>query len=124
MKFSTVALLSLTIGTATAGWTRTKNNESRVLKGKKKKEKKGKAKKAPKGAFNRVSVQPICEAIDETCNDDTETVAEIVYAAPDGMSVYFSDSESEAVGAIDISDPSSPEIIGTTVSFRLISNGL
>jgi hypothetical protein len=77
-----------------------------------------KAPKAPKGSkaskgskgmnFNRIATFPVCSQIEASCNDDTETGAEIVTATEDGMTLIYSDSLSGAIGFIDISDPSNP----------------
>lgn len=73
---------------------------------------KKKLKKSEKTYFNRVSVFPICAQIDAACNTDEETVAEIVVATADGMTLVYSDSEQEQVGFVDISDPSDPQPAG------------
>ena len=60
-------------------------------------------KKGSKGMnFNRVATFPICTQIDGTCNTDTETVAEIVVAANNGMTLVYTDSEQENIGFVDI----------------------
>ncbi len=63
--------------------------------------------------FNRIASFPVCSQIDATCNDDTETASEIVAASTDGMTLIYSDSPLEAVGFVDITDPSNPAGIGT-----------
>jgi hypothetical protein len=64
-------------------------------------------------SFNRVASFLVCSQIDPTCNDDTETVAEIVSASKDGHTLIYTDSETEQVGFVDISDPDTPVGIGT-----------
>lgn len=72
-----------------------------------------KSSKSSKGMnFNRVATFPICSQIDATCNDDTETVAEIVSATDDGMTLVYTDSPRGVIGFIDISEPSSPSPMG------------
>ena len=41
--------------------------------------------------FNRVSAFLVCTALDGTCNTDSETVAEIITATDDGMTVLYTD---------------------------------
>jgi hypothetical protein len=70
-------------------------------------------KKGSKGMnFNRIATFPICTQIDGTCNTDTETVAEIVVAANNGMTLVYTDSEQENIGFVDISDPTAPVAAG------------
>ena len=75
-----------------------------------------KAPKSCKGSkgmnFNRVATFPICTQIDGTCNTDTETVAEIVVAANNGMTLVYTDSQQENIGFVDISDPTAPVAAG------------
>ena len=75
-----------------------------------------KAPKSCKGSkgmnFNRVATFPICTQIDGTCNTDTETVAEIVVAANNGMTLVYTDSQQENIGFVDISDPTVPVAAG------------
>ncbi|MEM7435025.1 MAG: esterase-like activity of phytase family protein [Myxococcota bacterium] len=64
-------------------------------------------------SFNRVSSFLICSQIDPTCNDDTETAAEIVTATEDGNTLIYTDSPLEVVGFVDITDPAAPAGLGT-----------
>mmetsp|Transcript_32881 Transcript_32881/g.49613 ORF Transcript_32881/g.49613 Transcript_32881/m.49613 type:complete len:796 (+) Transcript_32881:40-2427(+) len=64
-------------------------------------------------AFNRVATFPICSQLEADCDVDTETVAEIVAASKDGMTLIYSDSEMEVVGFVDIEDPTAPLPVGT-----------
>lgn len=73
--------------------------------------KKGKGKKEG-SYFNRISVFPICTQIDPTCNTDDETVAEIVVASEDGMTLVYTDSEMEQLGFVGIEDPANPVPMG------------
>ncbi|ARU54965.1 alkaline phosphatase-like protein [Oleiphilus messinensis] len=63
--------------------------------------------------FNRVSTFPICQQIDSNCNTDETTVAEIVAASSDGMTLIYTDSQLENLGFVDISDPANPKPMGT-----------
>lgn len=63
--------------------------------------------------FNRIASFLVCSQIDAACNTDEETSAEIVAASEDGMTLIYSDSPGEAVGFVDITDPSSPQAAGT-----------
>ena len=119
MKLSIVALLFVALAeAASAKWSRghqESNGSLRGLKGKK--DKKGKkAKKGKGGVFNRIAVMPICEGLEDGCEDSTETVAEIVAASDDGMMLVYSDSQLEVLGAVNIEDPENPEHIGVVVS--------
>lgn len=75
--------------------------------------KKPKASKASKKySFNRISTFQACLNLDANCNTDTETVAEIVTASKDGMTLVYTDSETGSIGFIDIQDPASPSPLG------------
>jgi len=63
--------------------------------------------------FVRVSSFLICSFINPTCNDGNITVAEIVDASDDGLTLVYTDSEQGQVGFVDIENPSSPVGIGT-----------
>lgn len=63
--------------------------------------------------FQRISSFLVCSQIDDTCDDDTETVAEIVAVTDDGMTLVYSDAETRQVGLVDISDPMNPKAGGT-----------
>lgn len=63
--------------------------------------------------FNRVATFNICTQIDPTCNTDTEAVAEIVDASPDGNTLLYTDGVAGNIGLVDISDPSNPVGLGT-----------
>jgi len=90
-----------------------KKGGKRGLKGKKgEKGKKGKGKKGG-SAWNRVSFFPACTQIDATCDTDVVTVAEIVAASKDGMTLIYTDSPRGVAGFIDIMDPSMPAPLGT-----------
>lgn len=65
--------------------------------------------------FNRIATFPVCSQIDATCNDDTETAAEIVAASADGTVLIYSDSPNEQIGFVNINDPSNPMPAGTLV---------
>jgi hypothetical protein len=62
--------------------------------------------------FNRISTFYVCSQIEPSCNTDDATVAEIIYATTDGMKLLYTNSEQEAIGFIDISDPSNPTGLG------------
>lgn len=59
-------------------------------------------------SFDRVATFPVFENTDI----DTETVAEIVAASNDGMTLIYTDSENDNVGFVDITDPSIPTPLG------------
>lgn len=69
----------------------------------------GLRKKPKKQFFRRISNFFICNQVGSSCNDDDlETVAEIVAATDDGMTLVYTDSEQEQLGFVDITDPSAP----------------
>lgn len=58
--------------------------------------------------FNRIATFPVCSQIDENCNDDIETAAEIVAVTSDGMTLVYTDSPLSSIGFIDITNPEMP----------------
>ena len=50
----------------------------------------------------------ICTQIDPSCNTDDETVAEIVAASEDGLTLIYTDSPQDQLGFVDFSDPANP----------------
>ncbi|MCP4808290.1 MAG: alkaline phosphatase, partial [Proteobacteria bacterium] len=54
--------------------------------------------------FRRIATFPVFENSDVK----NETVAEIISVSADGMTLVYTDSELEAVGFVDISDPAAP----------------
>ena len=63
--------------------------------------------------FNRVATFPVCLQLDDSCDTDTETVAEIVAASKDGMTLIYTDSPQNALGFVDITNPTMPQAAGT-----------
>ena len=61
--------------------------------------------------FQRIATFPIFE----NSQIDTETVAEIVAATDDGMTLVYTDSELEVLGFVDITNPHAPVAAGTVV---------
>lgn len=59
-------------------------------------------------AFNRIASFPVPANLPDDAAQDTETSAEIIAATDDGMTLVYSDSPLEAIGLIDLADPSSP----------------
>jgi len=64
-------------------------------------------------SFNRIATFPVCKQIDNNCNTNTVTVAEIVSVSKDGNTLVYTDSEGEQIGFVDISYPSVPMPMGT-----------
>lgn len=62
--------------------------------------------------FERIATYPVFWNLPEGTDPATATVAEIVTASTDGMTLIHSDSPGEAIGFIDITDPASPVGIG------------
>ena len=48
--------------------------------------------------FNRIATYNVCQQIDDNCNTDTETVAEIVTITDDGNTAIYTDGPREAIG--------------------------
>ena len=48
--------------------------------------------------FNRIATYNVCQQIDDNCNTDTETVAEIVTITDDGNTAIYTDGAREAIG--------------------------
>ena len=59
-------------------------------------------------AFNRIATFPILANLPAERDAESETVAEIIAASEDGMTLIYTDSEQEALGFIDITSPASP----------------
>ena len=62
--------------------------------------------------FTRIASFPIFQNLPEGKDPTTETVAEIVTSAMDGNLLVYTDSELEAIGKVDISDPANPKAAG------------
>ncbi len=62
--------------------------------------------------FNRIATFQTCMQINATCNTDEETVAEIVAASTDGMTLVYTDSPKKQIGFVDIANPKMPKAIG------------
>ncbi|MCC6736873.1 MAG: esterase-like activity of phytase family protein [Bauldia sp.] len=58
--------------------------------------------------YERISTYPVFQNLDAGVNPATATVAEIVTATPDGMMLVHSDSPGNAIGFVDITDPTAP----------------
>jgi len=81
--------------------------------------------------FNRISTFSICEQIDADCNTDDATNAETIWyftSSSGGTCLVYTDSESENLGFVDISDPTSPKadgivsLQGEPTTVRVIDN--
>ena len=62
--------------------------------------------------FNRISTFVTCVQVDQTCDTDIVTNAEIVTATADGMTVIYTAGLDKAIGFVDITNPSEPEPAG------------
>lgn len=62
--------------------------------------------------FNRIASFPVPLNLPHDMDQATETSAEIIAATEDGMTLVYTDSPLEAVGMIDITDPSAPAAAG------------
>ena len=56
----------------------------------------------PAKNFNRISTFLVCSQLEPNCDVDTETVAETIDVAGDGMKLVYSDSELSAIGFVDV----------------------
>lgn len=62
--------------------------------------------------FARIATYPVFENLPEGADPATETVAEIVAATDDGMTLIYTDGAQEAIGFVDIADPAAPRGAG------------
>lgn len=60
--------------------------------------------------FNRVATFGVCTHIDQTCNNDTETAAEIVYVDKLGKTLVYTNSLNKELGIVDIQDLKIPSL--------------
>jgi phytase-like protein len=63
--------------------------------------------------FERVATMPVFLNLPDGVDPASETVAEIVAATPDGMTVVYTDSPGERLGFVDLTDPAAPAPGGT-----------
>ena len=62
--------------------------------------------------FERVATYPVFQNLADGTDPATETVAEIVTASEDGTVLIYTDGSNEALGMVDISDPTTPAGLG------------
>lgn len=62
--------------------------------------------------FQRIASFPVCSQIDPACDTDEPTAAEIAAVSADGMTLVYTDSPSESIGFVDITDPANPAAAG------------
>ena len=62
--------------------------------------------------FARIASFEVCTQVDAFCDTDDETSAEIVAANEDGTTLIYTDSPSENVGFVDITNPAAPVPMG------------
>jgi len=62
--------------------------------------------------FVRIATFFACQQFAADCDDDTETVAEIVAASEDGLTLVYTDSPGDQIGFVDITDPDNPAPAG------------
>ena len=60
--------------------------------------------------FERVATVPVFINLPDDTDPTTETVAEIIAATADGMTLAYTDSPGDAIGIFDISDPTDPAV--------------
>lgn len=64
--------------------------------------------------FNRVATFHVVDNLPAGADPETETVAEIVAATPDGMTLVYTDSPGKRIGFVDITDLKAPRAAGVT----------
>nr|MBA3519347.1 alkaline phosphatase [Hyphomicrobiales bacterium] len=62
--------------------------------------------------FNRIATFPVASNLPSDRDPATPTVAEIVAASEDGMTLVYTDSQLKALGVVDIADPKAPKPAG------------
>ena len=62
--------------------------------------------------FNRIATFHVVDNLPADADPGKQTVAEIIAATEDGMTLVYSDSPGERIGLIDISDPKAPKAAG------------
>ncbi|MEQ8695794.1 MAG: esterase-like activity of phytase family protein [Bauldia litoralis] len=68
---------------------------------------------ASAAVFNRIATFHVADNRPADSDPQAETVAEIIAATPDGMTLVHTDSPGERLGLIDITDPEAPKPAGT-----------
>ncbi|MGP9820878.1 esterase-like activity of phytase family protein [Salinarimonas sp. NSM] len=66
--------------------------------------------------FDRIASFPVPQNLPADADPLTETSSEIITATGDGMTLVYSDSPLGAVGLVDISDPESPQALGSVAT--------
>ena len=64
--------------------------------------------------FNRIATFHVVDNLPADADPEAGTVAEIVSATPDGMTLIYTDSPGERIGFVDIADPKNPKAAGIT----------
>jgi hypothetical protein len=62
--------------------------------------------------FNRIATFHVVDNLPADADPEAGTVAEIVAATPDGMTLIYTDSPGKRIGFVDITDPKSPKASG------------
>jgi hypothetical protein len=65
-------------------------------------------------SFDRISTFFICSQIEENCNADAETVAEIAAVSEDINTAVCSNSAQGEIGSVDMTDVANPKGLGST----------
>ena len=63
--------------------------------------------------FNRIATFHVVDNLPADADPATGTVAEIISATDDGMTLVYTDSPGERLGFIDLADPRAPRAAGT-----------
>jgi hypothetical protein len=62
--------------------------------------------------FNRVATFPVVNNLPKDADASKETISEIITASEDGNLLVYTDSEREALGMVDVTDPKNPKPAG------------
>lgn len=62
--------------------------------------------------FNRIAAFPVVNNLPKDADASKETISEIITASEDGNLLVYTDSEREALGMVDITDPKNPKPAG------------
>jgi hypothetical protein len=63
--------------------------------------------------FNRIATFNVVDNLPADADPEKETVAEIITATEDGMTLVYTDSPGKRIGIIDLADPKAPKAAGT-----------
>jgi hypothetical protein len=62
--------------------------------------------------FNRIATFHVVDNLPADADPEAGTVAEIITATPDGMTLIYTDSPGKRIGFVDVTDPKNPKAAG------------